>query len=290
MNFNLHELSPYIRFAADSIIPAPWELKERVIFDYEILYVKEGEIEVLLEDKQYLGVPGDIFLFRPKKKHAIKSVGDLTIRQPHIHFDLIYQPDSPDVKISFSPFNQLSSQEQKLFRKDLFQESAFQIADHIRPQNPVIIEKMIFDIINEFETKMPFSEINIKGLFIQLLVQILRENYWAQNPKVFSNMDELYKIQTYLKHNVSRKVPLEKLSQIGNISKFHLIRLFKKAFGTGPIQYHQLLRLEKAKEKILFTNSSISDIADEFGYENIQSFSRAFKKQEGVPPSFYRRK
>jgi AraC-like DNA-binding protein len=286
---DLQELSPYIRFASDSIIPAPWKLNERVLFDYEILYVKEGKIEVIIENTKYIGVPGDIFLIKPKKKHSIQSIAGQNIRQPHIHFDMLYQEDSPDIKISFKPLEQFSNKELNLFREDIFNDSEVNFAEHIRPQNPLIIEKMIFDIIKEFEMKMPFYEINMKGLFIQLFIHLLRENYWAQNPQLFSNMNELYKIQTFLKHNVTRKVQLDELSEMFNISKFHLIRLFKKAFGMGPIQYHQLNRLENAKEKIKFTSTPISEIAEEFGFENIQSFSRAFKKWEGVPPTFYRR-
>ncbi|WP_406564933.1 helix-turn-helix domain-containing protein [Bacillus alkalisoli] len=33
----------------------------------------------------------------------------------------------------------------------------------------------------------------------------------------------------------------------------------------------------------------MSTIADELGFETIQSFSRFFKNMEGVPPTYYRR-
>lgn len=286
---NLQKISPYIRFASDSIIETPWELSKRVLFDYEILYVMEGEVKVTIEDKQYIGIPGDVFLFRPKKEHSITIIGNQQFRQPHIHFDMIYQDDSPNIKVSFKPLDQILDNEQKMFRKDIFNDSTLNFSDHIRPQTPIIIKKMFFDIIKEFDMKMPFYEIHIKGLFIELLVHLFRENYWVQNPSLYSSMNDLYKIQTFLKHNVSRKVHLNELSEIFNISKYHLVRQFNKVFGMGPIQYHQLTRLKKAKEKIQFTSMSISAISDELGFESIQSFSRAFKKSEGVPPTFYRR-
>jgi AraC-like DNA-binding protein len=285
----LQKLSPYIRLASDSIIQAPWTLKERVIFDYELLYIMEGEVEVTIEDHLYHGIPGDIFLFRPKKAHSIKIKGDQQFRQPHIHFDLVYQDDSPNVRVSFKQLEKMDEKEMTLFRQDLIEYCSLSIANHIRPQNPLIIEKMIFDIIKEFEIKMPYYEIHMKGLFTQLFVHLIRENYWSQNPRLYSNMDTLYRIQTFLKHNVTRKVTLDELSDMFNISKYHLIRLFKKAFGMGPIQYHQLIRLEKVKEKIQFTDTPISTISDEFGFETTQSFSRFFKNIEGVPPTFYRR-
>ena len=41
---DINYLSPYIRVAMDSTINPPWKLPERVIFDYELLFVKEGII------------------------------------------------------------------------------------------------------------------------------------------------------------------------------------------------------------------------------------------------------
>jgi len=40
---NIHHLSPYIRIAMDNTPPASWYFDERVLFDYELLYVKEGK-------------------------------------------------------------------------------------------------------------------------------------------------------------------------------------------------------------------------------------------------------
>jgi hypothetical protein len=60
---DLKYFSPYIRVAMDSIIGAPWHLKERVIFDHELLYIKEGKVLITVEEKEYIGIPGDIFLF-----------------------------------------------------------------------------------------------------------------------------------------------------------------------------------------------------------------------------------
>ena len=41
-------LSPYVRYACDSYVHYPYALTDRIIFDYELLYVKEGEITLTL--------------------------------------------------------------------------------------------------------------------------------------------------------------------------------------------------------------------------------------------------
>lgn len=57
MRMLLEQLSPYIRVAMDSKIDFPWHLTERVLFEYELLYVKEGRIKVTIEDQSYIGEP-----------------------------------------------------------------------------------------------------------------------------------------------------------------------------------------------------------------------------------------
>ncbi|HUC92903.1 MAG TPA: AraC family transcriptional regulator [Paenibacillus sp.] len=285
----LQQLSPYIRVAMDSKIPFPWQLKERVLFDYELLYVKEGRMRVVIEGQTYEGEPGDLFLIRPKQRHTMEKIGTGMLRQPHLHFDLYYSEDSPDVKVSFKPLEEISDEERNWFRQDPLDGFSIHLACHLRLRNPTVIENMMFEIINEFQVKMPFYEMNVKGMFIQLFIHLLRENYWNQNPQLLTNMDELVKLRNYLKSHIDQKVTLDELVRLTGISKFYLIHIFKKTFGMSPIQYHQLLRIEKTKEMIQFTTEPLSVIAEKYGYPDLQSFSKAFKKTDGVNPSFYRK-
>ena len=71
-------------------------------------------------------------------------------------------------------------------------------------------------------------------------------------------------------------------------SKFR--RLFKAYTGYAPLQYIQELRLQRSKELLLNTNLSLTEIADEVGYDNADYFSTAFKKKNRVTPAAYRKK
>ncbi len=71
-------------------------------------------------------------------------------------------------------------------------------------------------------------------------------------------------------------------------SKFR--RLFKEYTGYAPLQYIQELRLQQSKELLLSTNLSLTEIADEVGYDNADYFSTAFKKKNRITPTAYRKK
>jgi AraC-like DNA-binding protein len=286
---DLNNLSPYIRTAMDSFITPPWKLYERVIFDYELLYIKSGEVTVTVENEIYHGKPGDIFLFKPKQKHSISIVGSEPLRQPHIHFDLFYEQNSPDVKVSFKQFEAMTESEKEMFREDITSEIINPFPSYIRLQSPLTLEKMLFSVIYEFNNRVPFYEIAVKGLFIQLWAQLLREIYWSNNTLVLTNIELLNKVKSYLDVSLNQKVTLDNLAEFAHLNKFYLSHLYKKAFGVTPIQYHLMARINKAKEEIQFTDLSMNEIAEKLGFQSIYSFSRAFKKLEKVPPSFYRR-
>jgi len=56
---------------------------------------------------------------KPRQRHSIRIFGEGFLRQPHIDFDLFYKPDSPDVKVSFKPIEQISPSEMSWFSVDL---------------------------------------------------------------------------------------------------------------------------------------------------------------------------
>lgn len=277
-------LSPYVRVAMDSIISPPWYLAPRDIFDYELLFIKEGHVKITIEEENYEGRAGDIFLFKPRQKHSIKIIGEVPFRQPHLHFDLIYQEDSPQVKVSFKAYKHMTGEERRYFREN----ELLELPNKLSVRNLGYFEEMLFEIIEEFQDRMPLYEINIKGLFIKLWTYILREYHYGNDEVINCRMDELKHIREYIRSHAEEELSLELLAENFHISKYHLIRLFKKTFGDTPMHYHSLLRIEKAKEKIQFTNLCLMDIATTVGFENINTFSRAFRKIEGVPPSFYR--
>ncbi len=95
---------------------------------------------------------------------------------------------------------------------------------------------------------------------------------------------------TFIHAHLDEPLRLETLSTIAGISAFHLQREFTRAIGHSPARRVQLLRLKRASMRLVFQpNRSITDVAFEAGYQNAESFTRAFQKQVGQSPSEFRR-
>lgn len=73
-----------------------------------------------------------------------------------------------------------------------------------------------------------------------------------------------------------------------HLSANYLGDLIKKETGKSAQEHIQLMLIDMAKEKVLDTSRSISEIAYEMGFKYPQHFTRLFKKCVGTSPNEYR--
>lgn len=73
-----------------------------------------------------------------------------------------------------------------------------------------------------------------------------------------------------------------------NLSANYFGDLVKKETGKTAQEYIQLKLMEIAKERIIDTSRSVSEIAYELGFKYPQHFTRLFKKRVGFTPNEYR--
>ena len=79
------------------------------------------------------------------------------------------------------------------------------------------------------------------------------------------------------------------LAKLCGLSERHFFRRFKEATGFSPINWLRRERISFAQAKLLKNGSSIKQIADEVGYNDVFFFSRDFKRHTGSCPSEYRK-
>ena len=60
---------------------------------------------------------------------------------------------------------------------------------------------------------------------------------------------------------------------------------FKEQVGMSPMEYLTSIRLDKAKWLIINSSLSIKEISNIIGYDDPLSFSKLFKRVEGISPT-----
>lgn len=66
-------------------------------------------------------------------------------------------------------------------------------------------------------------------------------------------------------------------------------RIFKRETGHSPLRYYHLLRLSKARQKVLYSRAPLNQIAVSLGYDNPGTMTRLYADVFGVTPSEERR-
>jgi AraC family transcriptional regulator len=92
----------------------------------------------------------------------------------------------------------------------------------------------------------------------------------------------------HMKEHLAEPLNLDALAQISAISKFHLVRVFDETTGTTPHHFLSCLRIQRAKERLLKSGASITDVCLEVGYNSLGTFSKTFSELVGVAPQAFR--
>ena len=91
-----------------------------------------------------------------------------------------------------------------------------------------------------------------------------------------------------MRENLDRRLSLEELAQVSNLSKYHFTRKYRDLTGYAPLQHFEHLKVEQACLMLDSSTLNISEIAFQLGYDDPLYFSRVFRKVTGLSPSQYR--
>lgn len=89
---------------------------------------------------------------------------------------------------------------------------------------------------------------------------------------------------------LSQKITVRELAEESHFSISTLERYFHSHFGLSPHEFLLKIKVNRAAQLLSNSTLNISEIAAECGYDNVSSFSRAFRRQLGETPGAYRRR
>ena len=101
--------------------------------------------------------------------------------------------------------------------------------------------------------------------------------------------DKITLVQKYIRDNYMRRLDVESVARRFYLSPNYFSRLFRRTLGTGFTSYLNCYRVERAREMLLETDLSISEIAFHCGFGSISQFNRVFRDVARRSPSEVRR-
>jgi len=127
-------------------------------------------------------------------------------------------------------------------------------------------------------------------LLMQLWEQASSHNDQPNNPDLKRKLD-LERLNQVIEQHIARQQSLDNqaLADLFHLSASHFHCLFQRQFGMTPQAYVMARRLERVKRLLMTTSLSLSVIAEETGFADASSLSRAYKRHFGTTPGKARR-
>lgn len=148
--------------------------------------------------------------------------------------------------------------------------------------NSGIVDTALFDVAVKSES---VPENLLQTLLAPLCVML--ENLFSLCEKMEES--EYNMMLQYLAENHTT-VTLASFCKYFSRSKSYVSHTFKSTFGVSFSAYCNNLRLNDAKNLLLVTDSSVTDIAINSGFNDVSYFVRLFKERYGLSPLQFRKK
>ncbi len=89
--------------------------------------------------------------------------------------------------------------------------------------------------------------------------------------------------------HVEEPLRVADVAALVNTSTRQLDRAFQRATGQSPLKYYRTIRLEKARQLVMYSSDNIAEIALAVGYSTSGPFVRHYKQTFGITPSEHRK-
>jgi AraC family transcriptional regulator len=156
-----------------------------------------------------------------------------------------------------------------------------------------VINELAASAMLELEAGAAGSRLQLDAIGTLLSVHLLRRAAGAAScrPPTQGGLAgwQVKRIEECIAARFNEALSLALLASEVGLSPYHFARAFKKSTGQSPHQYLLNCRLDRAKELLATSDTSIRDIAATVGYDNPSQLSRLFRSALGTTPDAYRR-
>ena len=161
------------------------------------------------------------------------------------------------------------------------------------PENPFIdmsqlhpnVSYAVQELVKEAQLQ---EDSSVFAPFVQLILARTIPLLKLQRNGSADHQELTYQITNYISEHFQEPLTLTQLAQSLGISKYHLSHVFSEKIGQNFPSYLSRIRLSYACGMLADTDLSVTEIAEEAGFESQRTFFRVFQEQYGMTPLRYR--
>ncbi len=253
-----------------------WQLRPLQNNFFEVVFIAEGKGSQCINYNHYDYEGGNVFLLPPLRCHSF------TIEVP-----------TQFVFLKFTKAFFKKSHGNDSDHETWFKEASYILANYQQQPGEVIgnehdrrnLIELIKIIQHEAQNQQQNTTEVIKSLMVSVLHILLRS---VKTHSIISsesiNMDNrLNEMTTYIQENLAspENLKVEALAERFLISPTYISEYFRKNMGVSLREYIAKSRLKLVEIRLLYSDYTLNQIADELGFTDASHLSRTFKKYAG---------
>lgn len=150
------------------------------------------------------------------------------------------------------------------------------------------LNRIIFISLKEHSrAKDVLVSLNLRELLVRLM-QTQARAFFEQNYLALSSQHRFAAVIRYIKEHLHETISMAMLSKKAFMSRTSFFRNFKYEFGMTPLEYIQQERMRLARSLLRNPVMSVTEVALQVGYNDLNNFIRTFRKWTGETPGGYR--
>ena len=265
-----------------------YQAEKKEVDGLEIMYIVDGHGEFELQNRQFAsGEKGDVMIFNCKSAVKKAMLGKSGMNCISL---ILFTDDVISFLNDFLGTNDFSSSD---FFNDIRKcDSAVSFS------SGELLEKLFLETI-----RLPgaFSKYTVRLAVVHAIILLIQKFRDKDSCEVRMKSDtpdayfsgttgrKVQNVRRIINSNLEKEISIEELANKVNLNRTTLQKVFKEMYGLTVNEYRTKARLQLAKNLLVSTDCSITEIAGRCGYANASKFSEVFKRNEGVLPKDWRK-
>lgn len=228
----------------------------------EVVYMLKGSMKLYVNNNEYLLEENHFGVVNSMEIHSTKSMGDTTVLLLQIPHTAIPTTDRINCRSYYS------AEFCKIFNELICIYQGKEKGYYLK------FNSVVFQLL--YKLFIEFGQSNVT----QSVIVPEEKEYIAKISQVVD----------YVKTHYMEQISLDDVAQIACYNKQYFTRIFKKHMKTTFLEYLNEVRIRHIFEELIYTDVSISEIAERNGFTNNKHFQKVFRKCYGCTPSEMRKK
>ena len=251
---------------------------------FEIIFVFTGHCSQTISTTRKDFTEGDLIFIAPGVYHTMEVFDDNSIV-----FNILLRKST--FSQMFIPLMKGNNLLNEFFSEGLYHSQQIDyVIFHSGGEHLIDSQKEMLNVYHEHLFHDAFSDQVLVGMLTQLSAKMMRHyrntvesSYRDKNEHQPENFKVMHYMQSHLED-----VTLQDIADHFGFSLSYCSRLIKSTTGQSFNDWKRLLRIQKAERLLVNTQKSVADLSEILGYENPETFIRAFKKELHITPAKYR--